>query len=293
MHSLMELAMEVDEDVTSCASKDKIIQILLASEKALLPGGATGDDTLVEEDARSPLPSGKGAGPAVVAPIPGPPVGSASTDRAVLMAVYHETNGPPEKKARPWAAAKGAWQKRKGWGKSSPLGNWDRVTVDRLGRVTTLELQFNNLKGPIPSALGGLTALQTLHVHNNQLSGVIPPELGWLTALTDLELQTNKLTGPIPPELGKLTALRKLDVSGNNLSGSIQRELSQLTHLFSTWFIGSYFDGSLDAQGTSPNSTQLEGGIIFIRNTRSYVGQAAMPSYGPTGVVEKLLMLNT
>ncbi|CAM9247309.1 unnamed protein product [Ectocarpus sp. 6 AP-2014] len=147
MHSLMELALEVDEDVTSCESKDEIIQILPALEKALLPGGATGDETLVEEDVRSPLPLGKGAGPAVVAPIPGPPVGSASTDRADLMAVCHKTNGPPEKKARPWAAAKGGWQKRKGWGNSSPLGGWDGVvTVDRLGRVTTLEIQFNNLK---------------------------------------------------------------------------------------------------------------------------------------------------
>ncbi|CAM9144416.1 unnamed protein product [Ectocarpus sp. 12 AP-2014] len=34
MHRLMELAMEVDEDVTSCESKDELIQIRLASEKS-------------------------------------------------------------------------------------------------------------------------------------------------------------------------------------------------------------------------------------------------------------------
>lgn len=112
-----------------------------------MPDRETGDDTLDEEAVRSPLSSGKGAGPAVAEPTPGPPVGSASTDRAVLTTVYHETNGPPEKKARPWAAAKGGWKRRKGWGKSSPLGDWEGVTVDGRGRVTKLELEYNNLKG--------------------------------------------------------------------------------------------------------------------------------------------------
>lgn len=120
IYGLMELAMEVDEDVTSCESKEEIIQILLASEKVLLPGGATGDDTLVEEDVRSPLPSGKGAGPAVVAPIPGPPVGSASTDRAVLVAVYTKRTGRRRRRRGHGRLRRGAGRRGKG-GENLPL----------------------------------------------------------------------------------------------------------------------------------------------------------------------------
>ncbi|CAB1105732.1 unnamed protein product [Ectocarpus sp. CCAP 1310/34] len=135
MQSLFELATEVGADVTACTSKDGVIEILSTSERDLVPTQATACKGVVEEVVRTPLPSGKGPAPAVVAPIPAPPVGSTSTDMGALMALYFQTNGPPEKKGRLWAAAKGGWRNRRGWGTFAPLGDWYKRPprcVDRL-----------------------------------------------------------------------------------------------------------------------------------------------------------------
>lgn len=147
MQSLFELATEVGADVTACTSKDGVIEILLTSERDVVPTQATTYKGVVEEVVRTPLPTGKGPAPAVVAPIPAPPVGSTSTDFAVLMTLYIQTNGPPEKKGRLWTAAKGGWRNRRGWGTSAPLGDWYGVTVDSRGRVIELKLSDNDLRG--------------------------------------------------------------------------------------------------------------------------------------------------
>ncbi|CAM9898817.1 unnamed protein product [Ectocarpus sp. 4 AP-2014] len=149
MQSLFELATEVGADVTACTSKDGVIEILSTSERDLVPTQATACKGVVEEVVRTPLPSEKGSAPAVVAPIPAPPVGCTSTDIAALLTLYLQTNGPPEKKGRLWTTEKGGWRNRRGWGTSAPLGDWYGVTVDSGGRVIELNLSGNDLRGAL------------------------------------------------------------------------------------------------------------------------------------------------
>ena len=120
------------------------------------------------------------------------------------------------------------WNRKGGWMTDAGLGEWYGVTVDAEGRVTKLELSYNNLAGPLPSELQQLSALKELSLNNNQLTGPVPAELGQLGALEFLALNENQLSGPIPAELGQLGALEALYLHENQLSGPIPAELRQL-----------------------------------------------------------------
>ncbi|CBJ33668.1 Hypothetical leucine rich repeat protein [Ectocarpus siliculosus] len=197
MKGLFQLAEEVDVDVDACTSKESVIQALLASGKCLLPSGATSGQAVIKSN--PPVPTRVSPVKAMPAP-----VRDARTDRTVLMELFNTTKGP-------------SWTTSTAWGTSSSLGEWYGVTVNAEGRVTKLDLEKNNLTGPIPPSLGGLTALLLLRLDGNELSGAIPPELGRLTALTRLDLDGNNLSGPIPSALGGLTALRELYLNTNKL----------------------------------------------------------------------------
>jgi hypothetical protein len=94
----------------------------------------------------------------------------------------------------------------------------------------SLELQFNDFAGPVPAAIGGLTALQQLLAQGNQLSGALPEAFSTLTTLQydravafvqphvaltapdrarrTLQLQQNQLSGDLPITLGGAFSLR-------------------------------------------------------------------------------------
>ena len=134
------------------------------------------------------------------------------------------------------------------WSASTPIANWDGVTVGGTPqRVTELQLSFNQLTGTIPSSLGNLANLQELELWGNELTGSIPPELGDLANLQELDLDLNELTGWIPPELGNLANLRELRLWDNQLTGSIPPELSNLANLqyLSLW--GNQLTGCIPA----------------------------------------------
>ena len=139
-------------------------------------------------------------------------------DWAALMAFYNATDGAN-------------WGNNDNWGTAAPLGEWYGVATDDNGRVISLGLNDNQLRGPIPPELGNLTALEILNLTENQLSGSIPSALGNLTQLIMLSLSQNQLSGSIPPKLGNLTALWVLYLSQNQLSGSIPSALGNLTAL--------------------------------------------------------------
>ena len=150
------------------------------------------------------------------------------SDRAVLTAFYEATGGPN-------------WGIKANWLTERPISEWEGVTVDDSGRVTSLWVAGNNLTGPIPPELGALTNLEYLILSDNHLTGPIPPELGALTQLRDLNLSNGasfiflgvpgQLTGPIPPELGALTNLEYLELGFNKLTGPIPPELGNLANL--------------------------------------------------------------
>ena len=116
----------------------------------------------------------------------------AMTDREVLEALYHTTNGPN-------------WNNRTNWLSEAPLSEWYGVATDGSGRVTRLSLSENQLSGAIPPELGRLSNLQTLDLGGNKLTGRIPAELSNLASLQYLYLDNNQLTGTIPQSFLSLT----------------------------------------------------------------------------------------
>ena len=91
--------------------------------------------------------------------------GSAETDRATLVALYHATDGP-------------YWRNNTNWLSGEPIGEWTGVTTDEKGRVTKVNLDSNQLSGEIPPHLSNLTNLESMDLRNNQLLGKIPPSWG-------------------------------------------------------------------------------------------------------------------
>ena len=123
-----------------------------------------------------------------------------ATDRAALVALYDATGGE-------------TWTNSTNWKTDAPLGEWYGVRTGGGGRVTRLYLGWNELTGPIPEVLGGLSNLVSLDLYYNELTGPIPDALGDLSNLESLRLGWNGLTGPIPEVLGGLSNLVSLDLS--------------------------------------------------------------------------------
>ncbi len=138
------------------------------------------------------------------------------SDSLALADVYYGTNGP-------------GWNHNDGW-LAGTVDTWYGVTVSG-DRVTSLDLNRNNLVGNIPATIGNLDALVRIDFWTNHLSGSIPPEIGNLTNLTRLYLNNNELSGNIPVEIGQLGQLTLLYLNGNQLSGSIPAEISALNNL--------------------------------------------------------------
>ena len=141
-----------------------------------------------------------------------------TTDRDILVSLYHATNGPD-------------WTHQDGWLSDEPLQRWKNVETNESGRVTKLNLTYNGLIGHLPPELVFLSALETLILSGNRLSGQIPPGIESLTQLKSLLLDSNRLSGSIPPALGEITTLNVLTLHNNQFSGSIPAQLGNLTNL--------------------------------------------------------------
>ena len=196
---------------------------------------------------------------------------SPATDREALVALYRTTGGPN-------------WSDHTNWLSDTPLSEWYGVDTDRNGRVMRLSLGDNNLAGPIPSVLGGLTNLQVLNLEGNQLSGAIPLELGRLAQLQVLNLGGNQLSGAIPPELGRLTQLQQLVLWGNLLTGSIPPELGNLESLED---LGLNFNGLLD--GTIPPEMGSLNNLRSLNLSWTGLGGPIPPELGDLSQLEYLL----
>ena len=135
------------------------------------------------------------------------------------------------------------------WSASTPIADWDGVTVGgRPRRVTELDLYDYQLTGAIPTELGSLTNLQRLVLSRNFLTGPVPAWLGDLANLQVLSLWGNRLAGPLPPELGRLSNLRSLLLSGAQLTGEIPAELGDLANLEWLYMHDSQLTGPIPAE---------------------------------------------
>ena len=174
------------------------------------------------------------------------PTPSLTSDRDILIALYHATDGRN-------------WVNSDNWLTDALLGDWYGVTTDASGSVVELSLSgtwdgesnrwlSHGLSGVIPADLGGLANLRNLDLGQNDLSGPIPAELGGMASLGSLYLGDNDLSGPIPAELGGLTNLQRLVLEGNALSGPIPADLGGLAHLRSVYLGGNALSGPIPAE---------------------------------------------
>ena len=143
-----------------------------------------------------------------------------NTDWTVLVSLFEAMNGR-------------GWYRKSNWLSDEPIDAWQGVGVDATGRVDSLGLAGNNLKGTISPILGELPGLRALLLGGNRLSGPIPPALFELSSLTILDLRGNELEGSIAGRIRLLSALTHLDLSSNHLTGPIPDALGNLTSL--TW----------------------------------------------------------
>ena len=139
-------------------------------------------------------------------------------NEAALAALYMAADGPN-------------WTNSDGWLSGAPLGEWYGVETDAEGRVASLDLNGNQLRGTLAGQLGDLDRLEYLDLGFNRLTGVIPAELAGLSGLTRLYLNENGLSGPVPAELGDLSDLVHLDLGYNELTGAIPAQLGNLTNV--------------------------------------------------------------
>ncbi|MYH10844.1 MAG: hypothetical protein F4143_12245 [Gemmatimonadales bacterium] len=181
-------------------------------------------------------------------------------ERSDLMALYEAMGGE-------------AWTESANWGTSAPLENWYGIAVDdSTGRVTTINLNRNNLSGEIPTEIQYFPHLRVLRLDYNRLEGEIPAEIGLLTELRRMDIDGNPFRGGIPPELGNLAKLEVLWLGGgdgNQLSGPIPPELGNLDSLRVLNVYASKFDGSIPEEFGNLGAlevlriteTQIEGGL--------------------------------
>ena len=109
--------------------------------------------------------------------------GSAETDRAALEALYDATGGV-------------GWANDTNWKTPAQLRDWYGVGTDGAGRVTSLNLAYNELTGPIPGALGGLANLEMLDLSGNWgLTGSLPASLR-LSRLGELDIWLTQACAP-------------------------------------------------------------------------------------------------
>ncbi|XP_022889228.1 probably inactive leucine-rich repeat receptor-like protein kinase IMK2 [Olea europaea var. sylvestris] len=84
--------------------------------------------------------------------------------------------------------------------------------------LTSIDLSYNRIKGPIPDADGELIFLQELVLSYNVFRGMIPKSLGNLSHLYSLDMSYNELNGPLP-NFTKISSLRNLILNNNKLNG--------------------------------------------------------------------------
>jgi Leucine-rich repeat (LRR) protein len=64
-----------------------------------------------------------------------------------------------------------------------------------------MDMDKNNISGPIPSSFGNCTNLTYINLSRNIFEGLIPSELGSLVNLVMLDLSHNNLEGLLPLQM--------------------------------------------------------------------------------------------
>ncbi|KAL3531066.1 hypothetical protein ACH5RR_010388 [Cinchona calisaya] len=109
--------------------------------------------------------------------------------------------------------AKGLSPAPPGWNNGPPC-KWPGVQCDPSGRVTSINLISKSLTGQLPPDLNKLSSIQSLNLQRNQLSGPLP-SLSNIATLREVYLDNNNFTSVPPDFLSGLTSLQTFSISEN------------------------------------------------------------------------------
>ena len=146
--------------------------------------------------------------------------GSAETDRAAMVALFHSTNGTiaHDVLGVAWLHIPSDQWETLFQHDDTPLDRWETF----LQNIDVLTEHWEGYGFIKTDGKGRITALDVGEPGwGPRLAGEIPPELGNLSKLEVLDLYGG-LTGEIPPELGNLSRLKVLKLNGW-LTGEIPR----------------------------------------------------------------------
>lgn len=134
-------------------------------------------------------------------------------ERAALIEFYKATGGDN-------------WTNNTNWCSDKPVSEWYGVvsTEDGYnGRVTILNLDYNNLSGNFEECIEALKPLKQLHrlsmARAGSFTGKIPESIGDFSELNYLYLSNLGLTGDLPQSIGKLKKLKYLSLGNEDMSG--------------------------------------------------------------------------
>ena len=139
-------------------------------------------------------------------------------ERGILVSLYEKTNG-------------NNWGNRINWLTDRSVSEWYGISTNPEGRIYSITLPRNFLKGELPESINELRYLKALNLAENKLSGKIIPNLDKCTLLHFLKLSDNEFEGGIPDEIYNLTELTSLDLTDNKLFGQISPKIANLKKL--------------------------------------------------------------
>ncbi|MEK6221386.1 MAG: hypothetical protein N2D54_03985 [Chloroflexota bacterium] len=145
------------------------------------------------------------------------------------------------------STAGGGWTNDNGWLSSTTACSGAWVGISCLdGEVSQINLQNNNLAGPIPTSIEDLTNLRVLNLEYNNLTGGIPDQLTNISKLTIVRLNQNaSLGGTLPSGLGNLIFLSSFVVNSSNIGGEIPSGLGNLDLMVSFNLLGNNLSGHI------------------------------------------------
>ena len=179
-----------------------------------------------------------------------------SSELNILMDIFSATNG-------------NEWTNKAGWDSSTDYCNsFYGVECDGAGRVTSIVLPKNNLKGVVPQSVFQLQSLRKLTLSGNAIKltfeGISFAEKLIELALDDTNIETlqgisnsvnlqilnlagNNLEGTIPSDIYETTTLKTINLGHNSLSGKLDNLIGRLGSLESLILYHNKFTGIIPA----------------------------------------------
>lgn len=185
-------------------------------------------------------------------------------DYKALRDLYLSTNGD-------------GWKNRSGWPSNadflaSPtptsntnMDNWFGVECIN-GRVQTLNLASNGLKGSLNNTLNSLNFVRGIDLSKNALQGEIISNISNLNNLQNLDLSYNLFSGSVPIGFSNIISLRVLRLSNNKFDGRFPNDFKLMSKLLELNLANNVLSDSLNhIFGNMKNLSSL-----YLQNNKFY-----------------------